>query len=84
MEVSEPFDRTPLSAAELRRLVGDRDDATLMRIVATGAGADEVLEAVQWLRADDDLGTELGHARGGVVGQVYEILLEEEAIADEP
>lgn len=69
----------PINAAELRRLLGDLDDATCARIIATGATEADVIEARQWLTADDQLGTELEHGRRGVVGEVYEILAEAEA-----
>jgi hypothetical protein len=62
------------SAAEIRAIVGDIDDATVVSIRDTGATAAEVLEALQWTDADEELGSELGHARGGPAGRVYEIL----------
>jgi hypothetical protein len=74
----------PISAVELHRLLGDLDDATCARILATGASEAEVVEARQWLTADDQLGTELEHGRRGVVGEVYEILSEVEAPLEEP
>jgi hypothetical protein len=74
----------PISAAELHRLLGDLDDATSARILATGASEAEIVEARQWLTADDQLGTELEHGRRGVVGEVYEILSEVAAPLEEP
>jgi hypothetical protein len=65
-------------AAEVRKIVGDVDDAMLTAIIATGATAAEITEALLWVKADDDLGTDLEHSRRGVVGQVYEILQSEE------
>jgi hypothetical protein len=76
-------DRHPIEVDELRHILGDCDEATLMRVRETGATAPEVLEAMQWLRADDNLGTELEHGKSGVVAQVYDILLELEAPAEE-
>ena len=66
------------SAIEIRAIVGDVDDAILAAILATGATAAEITEALLWADADDDLGTDLEHSRRGVVGQVYEILQSEE------
>ena len=64
----------PASAIEIRAIVGNVDDAMLAAILATGATAAEITEALLWADADDDLGTDLEHSRRGVVGQVYEIL----------
>ena len=69
-------------AMEIRRIVGDVDDAMLTAIIATGATAAEITEALLWVSADDDLGTDLERSRRGVVGQVYEILQSEEADED--
>jgi hypothetical protein len=71
--------RQPISADELRRILGDIDDATCARILETGATEAEVIEARQWLMADDQLGTELDRGKRGVVGEVYEILVDLEA-----
>jgi hypothetical protein len=62
------------NAADIRAIVGDIDDATLVSIQATGATAAEILEAFMWANSDEELGSELGHARGGRAGEVYEIL----------
>jgi hypothetical protein len=75
--------RDPITAAELHRMLGDLDDATCARIIATGATRAEVLEAQQWLSADDQLGTDLERGKHGVVGEIYEILLEAEAPLDD-
>lgn len=75
--------RRPISADELHRLLGDIDDATCARILATGATEAEVIEARQWLTADDQLGTELERGKRGVVGEVYDILVDLETPLDE-
>jgi len=74
--------RIPASAAEIRSIVGDLDDEAVLSILATGATVAEVLEAVQWLKADDSLGEETGHTRSGAAGAVYAILLQEEEPED--
>ena len=66
--------KTAATAAEIRAIVGDVDEATLLSIQNTGASAAEVLEAFMWMNADEELGSELGHTRVGRAGQVYEIL----------
>ena len=70
------------SAAEIRAIVGDVDEATLLSIQNTGATAAEILEAFMWMNADEELGSELGHSRVGPVGQVYEILQSTEDAED--
>ena len=75
--------KTPITAAALNRILRDLDDATRARIIATGASEAEVLQAQQWLAADDDLNLDHAHGKSGVVGAVYEILLETEASLDD-
>lgn len=78
-----PFQTSPpVSATEIREIVGDIDDATVAAIIKTGATAAEVTEGFMWAIADDALGTELDHARRGAAGQVYEILRSEEEPED--
>jgi hypothetical protein len=64
----------PASADELRHLLGEMEDSTIASILATGATREEVIEALQWLKADDEIGTELEHTRRGAAGEVYDIL----------
>ena len=49
----------PATAAEIKEIVGPLDDAVLMRIMETAATPAEVLEALTWATADDQIGTEL-------------------------
>lgn len=63
---------TPASAAEIRRVIGDLDDAVVSTILRTNATAEQVLEAVRWLHGE---GEEPLH---GVVRAVYDILEAEE------
>ncbi|MDR3536367.1 MAG: hypothetical protein P4L71_07690 [Acetobacteraceae bacterium] len=70
--------RKPASAAEIRRMVGDIDDAVVSSIMATQASAAEVLQAVQWFRGGGGLEDEPGHEPHGAVRAVYDILQAEE------
>jgi hypothetical protein len=70
--------KQPASAAQIRRMVGDVDDAVVSSIERTGASAAEVLQAVQWLRGAGGLEDEAGHEPHGAVKAVYEILQAEE------
>jgi hypothetical protein len=71
------------TAAEIVGIVGQLDDAVVMRIIETGATPAEVLEAFTWTTADDQIGTELERGPRGVVAQVCEILKLEEPEPEE-
>jgi len=73
-----PPSSRPATAAEIIKIIGPLDDAVVMRIVATNATVEEVLEAFTWATADDQIGTELEQGPRGAVSQVYEILKQEE------
>ncbi len=66
------------TASEIVAICGHLDDGVIARIAATGATPAEVLEALTWFTADDQIGTELQHGRTGAVGAVYDILMEDE------
>jgi hypothetical protein len=70
--------KQPATAAQIRRMVGDVDDAVVSSIERTGASAAEVLQAVQWLRGGGGLEDEAGHEPHGAAKAVYEILQAEE------
>jgi hypothetical protein len=70
--------KQPATAAQIRRMVRDVDDAVVSSIERTGASAAEVLQAVQWLRGGGGLEDEAGHEPHGAVKAVYEILQAEE------
>jgi hypothetical protein len=73
----------PATASEIVAICGHLDDGVITRILATGAGVDEVLEAFTWCSADDQIGTELSRGRRGAVNAVYEILMAEEPDPEE-
>jgi hypothetical protein len=60
----------PATAAEIVAIVGELDDAVIMRILETRATAAEILEAITWANADDQIGTELDHGPRGAVTRV--------------
>lgn len=74
----------PATASEVVEILGRADDDLVMRILATGASAAEVLEAFTWASADDQIGTELERRPRGAAAQVYEILKSEEPEPEEP
>jgi len=73
----------PANAAEVVEIVGPLDDAVVVEILATRATPAEVLEALTWANADDQIGTELERGPRGAATLVYEILVRQEPEADE-
>lgn len=68
----------PATAGEILAICGHIEDQAVLDIIATGATADEVLEAHTWLMADDRLGPELRRRPSGRVGQVCDVLTADE------
>ena len=64
----------PLTSDDIRRIVGSVDEKTAADILATGAGEDELLEAVAWVHADDAMMDKLRPMPSGRVGRLVEIL----------
>ncbi|HEV3177099.1 MAG TPA: hypothetical protein VGZ72_13995 [Stellaceae bacterium] len=67
----------PATASGVVRIVGPLEDDVITSIISTHATEAEVLEAVKWFTADDDLGAEARRTRTGRVAQVYDILAAE-------
>lgn len=74
----------PATAAEIRGMIGDVDDAVVTSIMRTEASSAEVLQAVQWFRGGGGLEDEPGHEPHGATMAVYEILQAEEPLEPEP
>ncbi len=64
----------PLSAEEIREIVGRLSDDRIAAIQATKATAGEVVEAFTWLSSDEYAGGRLQPPVTGVVAEVYDIL----------
>ena len=65
---------SPLTAEDVRSIVGRIGDDRLSAILATGATSAQVLEAFTWLSSDEYLGGELERPLTGAAADVYEIL----------
>jgi len=65
---------SPLTAEDVRSIVGRIGDDQLAAILATGATSAQVLEAFTWLSSDEYLGGELERPLISAVADVYEIL----------
>jgi hypothetical protein len=75
--------RTAANPDEIRKIVGDVDDAVVTNIMGTDATAGEVLEAFLWTTSDEELGNEVERLPHGTVGAVVEILRSQEPEPDE-
>jgi hypothetical protein len=69
----------PMTHDEVRQVVAGLSDQAVMRIIATGATREQLLEAFTWLQDDENLGSQLERRPSGVVGEVYDILAAEES-----
>jgi hypothetical protein len=73
----------PATASGVIRIVGPLEDGMIASIISTRATEAEVLEAVKWFTADDNLGADLRRMRTGRIAQVYDILAAEAQDDDE-
>lgn len=64
----------PASASEVRNILGPVDDEVILRVLETGASPPEVVEALNWRHADDQLGQTLLRQPSGRVAAVCDIL----------
>lgn len=72
----------PLTAEEVRRIVGRLSGDRIAAVLATGATSADVVEAFTWLSSDEYLGGGIERPLKGVVAEVYEILKPEEPDED--
>jgi hypothetical protein len=70
--------------SQIAEIVGPLDDAVLVEILATGATPAEIVEALTWANADDEIGTEKEQGPRETVLHVYEILVREERQPEGP
>jgi len=76
--------RTPLTAESVHRMLGDLDETVVTEILTTGATSEELLEAQEWLNADDYMGARLQRPMVGVVARLCEILDSQLPEPDQP
>jgi hypothetical protein len=67
---------TPLHRDDVISITGALPDDRVAAIIATGANAEQVMEAFTWLTSDEPLGPDPDHRLGGTVARVYDILSE--------
>jgi hypothetical protein len=68
-------ERPSLTPQDVRDIVGDLDDAKVAAILATGANAEQLEEAMAWASDESDVMGELERPLAGVVARLYEILM---------
>lgn len=73
-----------LTQEQIRRALGQVDDAALARIMATGATAEELAEAQAWVANDEPLLNTGKALPKGRVGMLAEILMTLEEESEEP
>ncbi len=64
----------PVTASEIRDVIGAVDDGVLLRILEIGPTRQEVIEARAWLDSDDYLQRVHHHPLSGRAAAVFEIL----------
>jgi hypothetical protein len=79
----EPKTHAVLSGTEVRNIVGDVDDATVVEILGTGANGEQVLEAFMRVSGNTAPGEELEKPADTIVLQVMEALSRDEEFEDE-
>lgn len=68
-------DDRPLTRDELVVLLGDLGDARIAQILATGATARDVDEAIAWAEDGSDEMGKLGKRLSGRAAEIYDILI---------
>lgn len=72
-----------LTHDEVVQECGDIRDSKVVAIIATGANTEELLEAVAYMRGENDIMGEERKQLSGRVAQIYEILTQDDMYADE-
>jgi hypothetical protein len=74
MGINEPPPHRALQREDVLRIAGRLEDASLAAILATGATAQELVEAMTWVERKDEAGAMLRHPLEGRVASLYRIL----------
>ena len=81
--MAKTSEEKPAAASDVRRILGTVEDDLVTEVLATGATADEIFEAYEWVSSEDRLGTDLDHTKRGRVAAVYDILVRDAEEMDE-
>jgi hypothetical protein len=74
MQVSE-HNPSSLTPQDVRDIAGDLDDAKIAAILATGANAEQLEEAMAWASGESDVMGDLERPLAGVVARLHDILM---------
>jgi hypothetical protein len=74
---------TELTSSEIERIAGRLDDSLVVEILETGATREELIEALDWIYADDVMARDLHREPAGRIAVLCEILSRTELAADE-
>ena len=74
MQVSE-HNPSSLTPQDVRDIARDLDDAKIAAILATGANAEQLNEAMAWASGESDVMGDLERPLEGVVARLYDILM---------
>ena len=72
-----------LTAEAVRKIAGQLDDSLLIEILKTGASEAELVEAFEWLYADDALSKSRHHPPDSRIALLRDILNRQETAIDE-
>lgn len=75
--------RNILAREEIERIIGRVSDDVAVRLIATGADAEQLLEAFEWLTGAKTPGEEDERPLSGPVAQAYDVLTTLERFPDE-
>ena len=75
--------KVPATANEVSRILGDVDPLVVERILATGASADEISEALSEIEDEHGFGEQAHHSSSPCVSEVRALLDELEVLDDE-
>jgi len=74
---------THITRDDVTRAVGQADDVTIAKIIASGATAEELAEAKAWIANDEPLINAGKPLAKGRVGELVDILIELDAIEED-
>jgi len=75
--------QSALSRAEIERIVGRVNDDVAVRLIATGANAEQLMEAFEWISGAKTPGEEDDRPLSGPVARAYDVLTTLERFPDE-
>jgi hypothetical protein len=74
---------TRITRDDVNRAVGQADDVTIAKIIATGATSEELAEAKAWIANDEPLINAGKPLANGRVGELVDILTEIDAVEED-